>query len=297
LPAPLLIGIYCPSEPLSSALTLLLPRENYRVKPCQDAAEFFQLVIQEQQRLDCLILLEDAELPLLGQRLRSQQILLPALIVVNPDTEVQVPGDRADPSPEQRPPDYHHYHPAEMWVSVSQLDQISRLIQQVIEYFLKSQTPEFLQDFDRGGDSPEVPPPQSFHLPQQRLTEKLKERLGYLGVYYKRDPGNFLRHLSGEQKRELLDQLKTEYRQIVLQYFVQDPSLNQAIDQFVNLAFFADIPVSLIVELHMELMDEFAKQLKLEGRSEEVLLDYRLTLIDVMAHLCEIYRRSIPRES
>ena len=66
---------------------------------------------------------------------------------------------------------------------------------------------------------------------------------------------------------------------------------------FVNTAFFADIPVAQIVETHMELMDEFAKQLKLEGRSEEILLDYRLTLIDMIAHLCEMYRRSVPRES
>ena len=44
-------------------------------------------------------------------------------------------------------------------------------------------------------------------------------------------------------------------------------------------------------------MDEFAIQLRLEGRSEEMLLDYRLTLIDTIAHLCEMYRRSIPRES
>jgi len=46
----------------------------------------------------------------------------------------------------------------------------------------------------------------------------------------------------------------------------------------------------------MDLMETFAKQLKLESRSEEILLDYRLTLIDVIAHLCEMYRRSIPRE-
>ena len=45
----------------------------------------------------------------------------------------------------------------------------------------------------------------------------------------------------------------------------------------------------------MELMDAFSKKLKLEGRNEDILLDYRLTLIDVMAHLCEMYRRSIPK--
>jgi circadian clock protein KaiA len=46
----------------------------------------------------------------------------------------------------------------------------------------------------------------------------------------------------------------------------------------------------------MDLMEEFATQLKLEGRSEDILLDYRLTLIDTIAHLCEMYRRSVPRE-
>jgi circadian clock protein KaiA len=46
----------------------------------------------------------------------------------------------------------------------------------------------------------------------------------------------------------------------------------------------------------MELMDQFSQSLKLEGRSDEILLDYRLALIDILAHLGEMYRRSIPRE-
>ena len=87
-----------------------------------------------------------------------------------------------------------------------------------------------------------------------------------------------------------------EYRQIILIYFSETAQVNQAIDQFVNRAFFADLSVSQILEIHMELMDEFAQQLKLEGRNEDILLDYRLALIDIIAHLCEMYRRSIPRE-
>ncbi len=126
------------------------------------------------------------------------------------------------------------------------------------------------------------------------MTNKLKERLGYLGVYYKRNPQNFLRNLSPLEKQELLEQLKADYRKIVLSYFANDKNLNELIDDFVNTVFFTDIPVSQVVEIHMELMDEFAKQLKLEGRSEDILLDYRLTLIDTIAHLCEMYRRSIP---
>jgi circadian clock protein KaiA len=132
---------------------------------------------------------------------------------------------------------------------------------------------------------------------QRRLAEKLRERLGYLGVYYKRNPQLFLRHLSSSERQKLLENLKSEYRQIVLKYFSQENTLNQKIDNFVDKAFFADISVSRIVEIHMELMEEFSKQLKIEGRSEDILLDYRLTLIDVIAHLGEMYRRSIPRES
>jgi len=132
---------------------------------------------------------------------------------------------------------------------------------------------------------------------QLRLAEKLKERLGYLGVYYKRNPQNFLRHMTPPQKEALLRQLKQDYREIILAYFADELGLNDKIDQFVNLVFLTDLPISQIVEIHMELMDEFSKHLKLEGRSDDVLLDYRLTLIDTLAHLCEMYRRSIPRES
>jgi circadian clock protein KaiA len=44
----------------------------------------------------------------------------------------------------------------------------------------------------------------------------------------------------------------------------------------------------------MNLIDGFWKQLKLEGHKNDFLQDYRLALLDVMAHLCEMYRRSIP---
>ena len=98
------------------------------------------------------------------------------------------------------------------------------------------------------------------------------------------------------ERQEFLEKLRTDYRVIVLKYFAKDSNLNQKIDDYVNVAFFADISVSQLVEIHMDLMDEFSKQLQLEGRSEDILLDYRLTLIDVIAHLCEMYRRSIPRE-
>lgn len=132
---------------------------------------------------------------------------------------------------------------------------------------------------------------------QEQLAEKLRERLGYLGVYYKRDPSRFYRRLSGDERAQLDKRMRWLYHAIVLDYFQSSERANRRIDEFVALAFFADLSVSQVVELHMQLMDDFAKQLKLEGRSEDILLDYRITLIDIIAHLSEMYRRSIPRST
>ncbi len=190
------------------------------------------------------------------------------------------------------------YHPAEVWQQQDSQYTINQAIDRAIVQFLQ------LSPLTRlSGLSATLPPAEHYSSSrqllvqqQQRLSEKLKERLGYLGVYYKRDPKQFLRHLPPAEAQELWDALRKLYRDIVLNYFEASNQLNSLIDEFVNLAFFADIPVTNIVELHMELMDEFSKQLKMEGRSEEILLDYRLTLIDAIAHLCEMYRRSIPRD-
>ncbi|MCZ0902524.1 circadian clock protein KaiA, partial [Microcoleus sp. HI-ES] len=40
---------------------------------------------------------------------------------------------------------------------------------------------------------------------QRRLAEKLRERLGYLGVYYKRNSQIFLRNLSATEKQKFLE--------------------------------------------------------------------------------------------
>lgn len=136
---------------------------------------------------------------------------------------------------------------------------------------------------------------QTISEQQTRLSQKLKERLGYLGVYYKRKPDQFLRAMSSEDRRIYLSKLAETYRLIILEYFKESPeSLNQKIDEFASMAFLADVSVSQVLEIHMNLMDQLSKQLRIEGHKDEILLDYRITLIDVIAHLCEMYRRSIP---
>jgi circadian clock protein KaiA len=237
--------------------------------------------IQQVSHVDCLLLEAGPELQFLLDQLQQQAWFFPAVILESPNS-TSLASD----------PESFSYHAAMVCLPVQQFNQLGLAIDQAISKFIQlkpgAQVPATIAESFNS---------RELAAQQLRLAEKLKERLDYLGVYYKRNPRNFLRHMAPPQKEDLLQQLKAEYREIILAYFSDEPRLNDKIDNFVNVAFFADVPISQIVEIHMELMDEFSKQLKLEGRSDEVLLDYRLTLIDTLAHLCEMYRRSIPRES
>ena len=255
--------------------------------------DFIDWLRAHPDRLDCLIL--DAATMELGvlQGLAERAIWVPTIILSDAGTATPEPGG----TPVQdvglgQVADA--YHSAVIAVPPHRLDRIDAAIQRAIQLFIALPADSCILPVAAPTDS--LPAPELLSAQQERLTDKLKARLGYLGVYYKRNSDNFLRNMSQAEREKYLSQLKVGYRKIVLGYFSKDPQLNQNIDDFVNQAFFADIAVSYIVEIHMDLMEEFSKQLKLEGRSEEILLDYRLTLIDVIAHLCEMYRRSIPRQ-
>lgn len=300
------------SESLAQSLSQVLSSDRYSLQITRSDTEFFDWVEQHKQHIDCLILEDDSTLLPVINHLYEQGILLP--LVLLPDGAEKIPQsafinnlyNESQPQTSLASLDGYCYplktsnylfHGAEVRLKLVQLAEIGKFIDQAIAQFLSLSPLCSLPDPSVNTDQETELTHRSFLMQQQRrLSEKLKERLGYLGVYYKRNPQFFLRYLSQKEKERFLDQLKSDYRQIVLRYFSQENSINQEIDNFVNQAFFADVSVSRIVEIHMELMEEFSKQLKLEGRSEEVLLDYRLTLIDVIAHLGEMYRRSIPRE-
>jgi circadian clock protein KaiA len=280
----LLVCLFLTSKALTASLKSELQGEQYRLLCPQSPAEFFQTVEQNCQQIDCLVLQNssDGQLTKLVSWLQ-QATLLPAVLLSEPLNE---PLNASLSEPDSGPV---QYHAAQVAIALPGGTRIGLAIDRAISEFLHL---------------PPVPSPavpalttQDFLMQQRRLAEKLKERLGYLGVYYKRSPRNFLRNMAPEDQSEFLAELREGYREIILAYFSEVPSLNQKIDNYIDIAFFADISVAQVVEIHMELMGEFSKQLKLEGRSEEVLLDYRLTLIDTLAHLCEMYRRSIPQES
>jgi circadian clock protein KaiA len=264
-------------------------------------AEFIDFAEQEKHHIDCLVIENNPRLDQLLKHLQQRSVLLPVVILeveIPPGGTEQAVADAiaALEAKQVRSP----YQQASLRLMLSQIDQIDQFIEQAISKFLKLSPPSKQAESEHLFDPIDDASARNSLLAQQkRLADRLKERLGYLGVYYKRSPRSFLRYMDLEDRQQFLDLLKESYREVILCYFskAEQSHLNDKIDNFVNMAFFADVPVSQVVELHMILMDEFAKQLKLEGRSEEILLDYRLTLIDVLAHLCEMYRRSIPRES
>ncbi|MFM1901897.1 MAG: circadian clock protein KaiA [Cyanobacteriota bacterium] len=182
------------------------------------------------------------------------------------------------------------YHPEEVHLPVDQLEQLGYNVDAAISRFLR----QGQKDDRQGGGAVDVEGGEAVEASAWRLSSRLQERLGYLGVFYKRDPSRFLSHLPPDEQAELLKSLQRTYRDLLLSYFRDPAAANQALESFVNTAFFGDLPITRAVEIHMNLIDDFWKQLRLEGHKNDFLQDYRLALLDVMAHLCEMYRRSIP---
>ena len=198
------------------------------------------------------------------EQLRNQGLLFPAVVVGEMKGTVD-------------------YHPEELHLPGDQLEQLSYNIDAAISRFLRQGRADGRSD--EGDRSTEA---------VWKLSSRLQERLGYLGVFYKRDPSRFLGSLPKEEREELLQSLQRTYRDLLISYFRDPAAANQALESFVNTAFFSDLPITRTVEIHVDLIDGFWKQLRLEGHKNDFLQDYRLALLDVMAHLCEMYRRSIP---
>ncbi len=283
------ICLYSSDKHLTQLLTEYLSGDRYRLHIIDQLKDLVPFLQEHSETIDCLIVRQEPSILPLFNQLYEKGTLLP-VIIFEEEEEPSASSVNVDP------PTFL-YHSAEVHHQTQKWHEIQVIIDRAITKFLHLGPSCFLNEkFSVSQGNIRAENNQGFLLLQQRrLAEKLKERLGYLGVYYKRNPKYFYRNLSPEDKQELINQLMVSYREIVLNYFNEETDVNQDIDQFVNQAFFADISVSRVLEIHMGLIDEFSQQLKLEGRSEEILLDYRLTIIDILAHLGEMYRRCIPR--
>ncbi len=286
--SPICLSLFAPSS-VAQRLKTIFEGDRYHLSCFQALDEFCAFLEANPERIDCLLMFYEANsLPVLN-RLYEQGRLLPIILLEAEPLDLVTENN-------ERPTIV--YHNAEIHLPESDWSQLPAIVDKAIAHYLHL-GPLCLLPNPSEPDTTPVPneSPQSFLLLQQRrLADKLKERLGYLGVYYKRKPSYFYRNLSSQEKLNYLEDLTAQYREITLSYFSDENTVNDLLDQFVNQVFFADLAVSQILEIHMEIMDEFSQRLKLEGRSEEILLDYRLVLIDILAHMGEMYRRSIPRE-
>lgn len=294
LVAPLQIYILTHGDRAKPTPEFNLDPSRYTVHQTADLKDVLDWLQSRPDPPDCLVVDDQVWHQALRPALLQLELVLPVVVLMG-ESETTVAPAPANTVPVARADDYPG---AVLHRATAALPQLEHIVQNAIQDFLRLPSPQMTSPVALSADT-STPLADSLTAQQHRLTEKLKARLGYLGVYYKRNPNSFLRHMSPDDRATFLERLRASYRIIILGYFAKDPkiNLNQLIDDFVDQAFMADISVAQIVEIHMELMDTFSKQLKLEGRSEEILLDYRLTLIDVIAHLCEMYRRSIPRQS
>jgi circadian clock protein KaiA len=293
----LTIAVLADSTDLLPLLGQYLAADRYTVEYFGEQSKFLNYVETVKHEPDCLVFYSEQQLLPTINYLYDRGLILPVVIIHRLIAASLSPANNIASHPAAS--SSYIYQPSEVILAVTELANIGGAIDKAIAKFLnlKPIMPTS-EDAHPPQIHPEIEIPEATYLLQQqsRLAEKLNERLGYLAVYYKRNSSQFFRHLDRTQKQDLLGQLKSQYRNIVLEYFADSAQINDKIDEFVSAIFFRDLAVSEIVKIHMELMAEFSDQLKLEGRSEEILLEYRLTLIDIIAHLCEMYRRSVPRE-
>ncbi|MCP9928944.1 circadian clock protein KaiA [Cyanobium sp. CH-040] len=245
----------------------LAGQERYRLERCEPGQDPVAELERRGDSIDALLVQQGCLTPVQVQELSDRSLLLPAVVI-------GVMSGRVD------------LHEAEVHLPSDQLEQLS--------YNLDAAVSRFLARGSQGSLGNGAPVGDTALSDRWRLADRLQGRLGLAGVFYKRDPSRFLRNLSPGDASELLQSLQRTYRDYLIQYFRDPAAANQALESFVNTAFFSDLPITKTIEIHIDLIDAFAKQLKLEGHKGGFLQDYRLALLDVLAHLCEMYRRSMP---
>lgn len=241
-----------------------LPSSRYESVPLllSSGDDLAEIMAPHQNDFDAVVLEQTLLDDSVRERLMSAGLLFPAVIVGELKGHVD-------------------YHPEELHLPGDQLAQLGYNIDAAISRFLRQGRVDGRQE-------------DTATRAVGTLSQRLRERLGYLGVFYKRDPSRFLGSLAPDDRKDLLESLHRTYRDLLVSYYSDPAASNQALESFVNTAFFSDLPITRTVEIHVDLIDEFWKQLRMEGHKNDFLQDYRLALLDVMAHLCEMYRRSIP---
>ncbi|MFQ6538341.1 MULTISPECIES: circadian clock protein KaiA [Aphanothece] len=262
---------------LAAAVARGLSSSRYSLVPVDPAGDPVQELDRLREDVDALLIEQGGIPPRELEGLTQHGLVWPAVVIGEVNGEIA-------------------FHEAEVRLPPDQLEQLSYSLDASVSRFLRQglaspgQTAAKAGAPAGGADVGDQPAAAM----AWRLDDRLRDRLGLLGVFYKRDPSRFLRNLPPSESEELLQSLQRTYRDLLLSYFRNPSVANQALESFVNTAFFSDLPITKTVQIHMDLIDSFSKKLSFEGHKSDFLQDYRLALLDVMAHLCEMYRRSVP---
>lgn len=122
-----------------------------------------------------------------------------------------------------------------------------------------------------------------------QIVSKPNLRLRYSSTYFKKVPQGLFNSLSILEQKKILESFKLSYALILFDYFSLRNQINDRVDCFAKEAFRINLPMSKVVEIHADLIDNLERQLMFEGLRSETLSDFRATLIDVIAHLGKIY--------
>ena len=147
---------------------------------------------RRQEEIDAVVVEQSLLDAQIRDRLTSAGLLFPAVVV----GEVKGHVD---------------YHPEELHLPGDQLEQLGYNVDAAISRYLRQGRADGRQD-------------ESGSREVWKLSSRLQERLGYLGVFYKRDPSRFLGSLSADE-RPNLQSLQRTYRDLLISYFLIQPLL------------------------------------------------------------------------
>ena len=282
------ICLFSTKQQLSNLVVQLLDGDRYDLECFDSKLDFSDFIGSNREAIDCIIIIQDPEVEALLKHLWQSEILLPAIILqLEQPQETLLEIDSSNGSLVHLAKN-NIYHPAEIYLYSTQLAEINLYVDLAISKFVNFAPISQVCDCTATHQSSQI---HQHIATQHRLTQKIKDRLSHSENCDRRNPQFFYKNLSESKQKELRQKLTSNYRNILIDYFDDRCQIEKSIDEFVAQAFFNNISTSQIIEIHMDLIDNFAHQLKIEGRSDDILIDYRLPLIDIMAHLCEMYRR------
>ena len=186
-----------------STLAKYLPEDRYTITVVTELEALVSLLTKTQNVQDCIVIFENVihDVETVIDHLGMLNIFIPTILVLEDLYE------QSDPHYEQS--ESKDFYRASISINFDQIQDLPTIIDQAIDTFIKISPQVRHQVYV---NIPHSAASESLSVQQQRLARKLNERLGYFGVYYKRDSRLFLRNLSPEDRKEYLERLKNIYR-------------------------------------------------------------------------------------